>query len=184
MRFQLKMNITEEDFLRCVYFRNLESARGKKELFQNRMRILACYAILTAMIIAIRRPAAKTALLCLAFFAAYSSVHMLLYKYLVKVRLKRWLQKTLKTGDSHFDPEAKYEFHEDKMVEVTELTHLERRYDGVSAVNIIGNELIEICHGASGCILPISQIRQQVDYDAFVQFLREKCANAEVDAGK
>lgn len=184
MRFRLKTNITEDDFLRSMYFGSLESTPGKKALLKNRIRILALYAILTVMVLVMKRPLPEEILLYLAFVAVYSAVHMLLYKRMAKSRLKRWLSKALKNGDAHFDPEAEYVFYEDKMVETTALTSFERKYDGVTAVNFIGDDIIEICHSAVVCILPVEQVRQQVDYDAFVQFLAEKCKYIEVYKGK
>lgn len=178
MRFQLKVQVTEEEYLEQILYEDMKSPRGKKRMVKNRLRILVSYALITALFLVISRPSVKYTMYFLAFLVVYSAVHMLLFNSIVKFRLKRWFKRAMKDGTAHLDREAEYGFYEDKLVETTRSTNTEQTYEGVTGVCIREN-MITIYAGAGYYMLPVSQIKQQVDYDAFATFLAEKCKSVE-----
>ena len=85
-----------------------------------------------------------------------------------------------KAGKLPYNKEANLEFYEDKIVAVSENSQAELNYSGLERLCIVKNRYIYAYNSSlSAIILPIPQIRQQVNEGEFLQFLTEKCPNVE-----
>ena len=94
----------------------------------------------------------------------------------MKVQIKR----LKKIGKLPFDPESTLEFHEDKMVEITALQRTEQSYSIFERICVVKNRYILLyISSVSAYILPILQIKEQLNQDDFIEFLSRKCTNVE-----
>ena len=72
------------------------------------------------------------------------------------------------------------EFYEDKMAEATNTSRMELSDCALERICIVKDRYVYLYNSSvSGYILPIPQIRQQVNEEEFLQFLTEKCPNVE-----
>lgn len=179
MRFQLDVTLTEEDYLTFNHFHALESASGKKQVNKIRIVYIAFMAVLAAMVIFVLGwttfSAANTILLGL-----FTVLYMLFFKKLVKRNIKAQIKRIKKTGKLPFEAVAKLEFYEDKLVEITAAKRVEQSYNIIERICVVADRYVFLYNSSVGAyILPIPQIKEQINQDDFLRFLSQKCNTVE-----
>ena len=179
MRFQLDITMTEQDYLAYNCFHSLESRTGKKLLRKSRITFVAVVAVLGVLYVLMTGWTAFT-ILYIFLLTLFSLIYLLLFKKVMQHSIKSQIKKLKKVGKLPFDPATKYEFYEDHMVEICPSTRTERGYDALDRVCIVPDRFILLYTSTVGAyILPIAQLSQQVDLEAFLGFLSEKCKTME-----
>ena len=82
-------------------------------------------------------------------------------------------------GPLPFDPESDYEFYEDRFVEITKDSRIEQSYSLLNLVAIDENRFIYLYGKISCYCISIPLLKMQVDADAFINFITQKCTNVE-----
>ena len=179
MRFQLDIRLTEEDYIAFNYFHSVESPHGKKQV-----RIfLAFFAVLMLIPIVYVNIAMPGTFFAIAFTVlaiAATVIYILLFKKRALRNVKGQIKRLKKSGKLPYDPVSKIEFYDDKMVEITPLTHMEHSYAKMERICILVDRYVLLyTNSVGGYILPVAQIRAQTDMNAFLQFLFQKCSRVE-----
>ena len=179
MLFQLSVNGTEEDYLAYSLFQAFETTYGKKQIRKVRVQ-LACLAMLVIGIVLYINGFSVYSFASCLIYGLYSALYILLFKKLRMRHTKREVKKLAKAGKLPFDPVSTYEFYEEKLVETTTTTRTEQSYSAIEQLCIVKDKYIFLCtNDFAAYVLPISQIREQLDYDALLSFLSQKCAAVE-----
>ena len=94
--------------------------------------------------------------------------------------MKTQIKRLKKVGKLPFDPVSTLEFHEDKMVEVTALQRTEQSYSIFERICVVKDRYVLLYKSSvSAYILPVLQIKEQLNQEDFIEFLSKKCTNIE-----
>ncbi|MBQ7817325.1 MAG: hypothetical protein IJ388_00830 [Oscillospiraceae bacterium] len=179
MRFQFDIALTEEDYLAFNYFHHIESADGRKQVQIRRVLFLFFMAIMVALVIIIRGWTVYTTIYTV-LMTLFAFVYFLCFNKSAKRSLKAQIEKLSKSGNLPFDPISKMEFYEDHLVDISAKMRIELSYEGIKRMCVVANRYIFLYDGiASAYILPLSQIKEQVNPDDFLRFLLLKSKTIE-----
>lgn len=102
----------------------------------------------------------------------------LLFSPLYVFFLKCHLKSLKKKGKMGYSPYSVIEFYEDAFIETTPNNKTEQKYSAVERISIVDNEKIYIhVNNVMSYILPLSCFKSKEQYDAFLEFIKTKCAN-------
>lgn len=179
MRFQLDITMTEQDYLAYNCFHSLESRTGKKLLRKSR-RVFTAIIVAFGVLYTLMSGWSPDTILYLSFLCIFSLIYLVFFKKVMQFSVKSQIKMLKKVGKLPFDPATKYEFYEDHLVEICPSTRTERGYDALDRVCIVPDRFILLYTSTVGAyILPIAQLSQQVDLEAFLGFLSKKCKTVE-----
>ena len=179
MHFEFVTKITEQDYLEFCYFHDVESKQGKKQLMKSRLVLLGFYVLLMLMMILLVGWKAYTAWYIL-IVSAYALIRLLLMKRSMKRNIRRGIKNMKKTGKLPYDEESKLEFFDNMFVEIGSTNRTEYKYQAVERVCVVKDQFVLIyINSAQANVIPIWQLRQQVDMEAFLAFLTVKCGMIE-----
>ena len=177
MLFKLNIHLTENDYKAFNHFHSLESAQGKKAIRNGRIFfsvIMACLALLVFLPEGVTAFSLTYATLLLLGTVIYVAV----FKKMVIRNLNSQIKKLKKTGKLPYDPVSNFEFHQDHMVEIAESSRTEQGYSCIERVCVLHDRYLLLYKNSVGAyILPMEQVKAQVDPDAFLAFLAQKCTN-------
>ena len=180
MLFQLNINLNEDDYFNFNNFHSFESTHGKKLIRKTRIIFILEMVSPVALVVLIRGWTTFSvifATLILLFTLLYMVVF---FKKVLTHNIKVQIKRLKKIGKLPFDPESTLEFHEDKMVEITALQRTEQSYSIFERICVVKNRYILLYKSSvSAYILPILQIKEQLNQDDFIEFLSRKCTNVE-----
>ena len=179
MLFQLNINLSEDDYLDFNKFHSFESMHGKKLINKTRIFFVLAMIILAALFILVKGLTIFTityAVLLLLFTLLY----MVFFKKILTRNVKTQIKRLKKVGTLPFDPVSTLEFHEDKMVEITALQRTEQSYSIFERICVVKDRYVLLYKSSVGAyILPVSQIKEQLNQEDFIAFLAKKCTNVE-----
>ena len=179
MLFNFNINITEDDYLNYNLFHSLESSHGRKMALKGRIIYVSVLLALAALVLIV--------LGFTMFSIIYDAIllimvlrYMVFYKKIVGRSIKRYIIRLKKMGKLPFDSESTFEFYEDKIIETTPTKRTEIQYDGIERVCLVSNRYAFFYNSISSAyVLPIPQIKEQVNFTEFVSFISKKCKNVE-----
>ena len=179
MPFKMNITLTQDDYLAFNYCHTTASSFGKKRLRRTRIGILAVGVILSAVTVLLRGWSVDAAISVTAYML-FSVLCAMFFKRGVKRSMQIEIKAMEKRGRLPMPPTSCIEFFEDKLVETTESTRVEQGYQEMERICIYRDRYIFLYNsGSSAYILPIEQIKQQVYYDDFMDFLFQKCDTVE-----
>lgn len=179
MRFQLNLTLTEEDYLDFNYFHSLESVTAKKQLRKNRI-LLLCIVAALAVLVVLTEGWTVYSIAYIIFIGLFTVFYALLFKKITKRIMKKQVKNLKKTGKLPFDAEFSLEFYEDKFSDITDGTRLEQSYSTLERICVVGDRFICLyTNSIGGHILPIPQLREQLNQGDFLTFLSQKCSTVE-----
>lgn len=179
MLFQLNINLSEDDYLSFNSFHSFESAHGKKLIRKTRISFILAMAFLAALVVLILGWTTFSVTYA-ALLLLFTLLYMAFYKKVLTRNIKTQIKRLKKVGKLPFDPVSTLEFHEDKMVEITALQRTEQSYSIFERICVVKNRYILLYKSSvSAYILPILQIKEQLNQDDFIEFLSRKCTNVE-----
>lgn len=179
MRFQLDLTITEEDYLAFNNFHSLRSKTGKRMVMRSRILFIVCIAVLMVLAILVMgwTPFSTAYLILMVLFTA---LYTAFFGKIISRNIKKQLKQLKKTGKLPYEPTARLEFYEDKLVEITPDKRTELNYSALERICIDADRFIYLYNSSVGAyILPAPQVRAQLDQEEFLRFLSEKCKTFE-----
>lgn len=179
MRYQLNVTLTEEDYLAFNNFHALESTFGKRQIRNSRILLITCMTVLMAFVLLVLGWTTFSVIYVI-LLGLFLVLYLLLFKKIIKRNIKAQIKRLKKTGKLPFDSAASLEFYDDKIVEITADKRVEQRYDGLERICVAGDEFIYLYNSSvNAYILPISQLRKQLEQEDFLNFLSQKCNSIE-----
>lgn len=179
MLFNLNININENDYLSFNNFHSFESVHGKKLIRKTRFFFILTMVILAALVVLILGWTTFS-VVYEALLLLLTLLYMLFFKKLLTLNIKAQIKRLKKMGKLPFDPVSTLEFYEDKMVEITALQRTEQSYSIFERMCVVKDRYILLYKSSvSAYILPVSQIKEQLNQEDFLEFLSKKCTNVE-----
>lgn len=179
MLFQLNINLTEDDYLAFNNFHSFESMHGKKLIKKSRTFFILAMVFLAALVILIMGLTTFSVLYATALLL-FTLFYMVFFKKVLTRNMKTQIKRLKKIGKLPFDPISTLEFYEDKMVEITASSRTEQGYNIFERVCVVKDHYILLYKSSvSAYILPVAQIKAQLNQENLVDFLSKKCTNVE-----
>ena len=183
MHYQLKLHLTEEDYLAFNQFHSLQSPFGKKMVRKSQIYFVFAMIFLAALIVLVFGRT-TFAMLYAGALGLFTIVYLFLFKKIIKRSIKAQIKHMKSTSKLPYDPESTLEFYEDTLVEIAAGKRLEQSYDVLERICIWGEDYIFLYSSSvNAYILPTAQVKAQVDAAAFMDFLSQKCETMEVCSG-
>ena len=178
MKFRLVTTMTGEDYYNFYVFNYLESSDAKKNIRKHHLQFIAYIAVLSIvyMLFFRWRPSSVFASAGTVLLAA---IYLILYKSICKLSFKRRIKQRKKAGELSIGNPSAIEFYDDYFSDVNESTRVEQTYSGLSKVCIVSDRLVLLYTEQFAHIFPIAQLKEQVNCEDFLSFIREKCPNVE-----
>ena len=179
MLFQLNINLTEDDYLAFNNFHSFESAHGKKTLKKTRLFFTLTMVLLAALFV-LAVGVTTFSVVYTVLLLLFTLLYMVFFKKILTHNMKAQIKRLKKVGKLPFDPVSTIEFYEDKMVEITSSKRIEQGYSSFERICVVKDRYILLYHSSVGAyILPVAQIKAQVNQENLVDFLSKKCTNVE-----
>ena len=179
MEFQLNVTLTEEDYLAFNVFHALESITGIKQIRKSRFFFAAIMTIMMVLFLFILE-FSTFAIIYAVLVGLFSILYISLFKKIMKRNIKAQVKRLKKTGKLPFDPVAKYEFYDDKFVGITPDARVEQSYDALERICVMKNQYVFLySNSVNAYILPIPQLREQLEQEKLLNFLSQKCNTVE-----
>ena len=179
MLYQLNITLSEDDYLDFNAFHSFESTPGKKMIKKTRTRFILAMVILAALVVLLLGWTTFSVIYA-TFLLLFTLLYMVFFKKILTRNIKAQIKRLKKVGKLPFDPVSTLEFHEDKMVEITALQHTEQSYSIFERICVVEGSYILLYKSSVGAyILPVLQVKEQLNQEDFLAFLSKKCANVE-----
>ena len=179
MLFQLNINLSEDDYLDFNKFHSFESIHGKKLINKTRIFFVLAMIILAALFLLVMG-FTTFSITYAALLLLFTLLYMVFFKRILTRNVKTQIKRLKKVGKLPFDPVSTLEFHEDKMVEVTALQRTEQSYSIFERICVVKDRYVLLYKSSvSAYILPVLQIKEQINQEDFIAFLSKKCTNVE-----
>ena len=179
MLFQLNINLSEDDYLDFNKFHSFESMHGKKLINKTRIIFVLAMIILAALFLLVMG-LTTFSITYAALLLLFTLLYMVFFKKILTRNVKTQIKRLKKVGKLPFDPVSTLEFHEDKMVEMTALQRTEQSYSIFERICVVKDRYILLYKSSVGAyILPVVQVKAQLNQEEFVDFLSSKCTNVE-----
>ena len=179
MHFRLNNILSEDDYVAFNLFHSMDRPEGKRNVVKSRILFLSLFLVAVVVLLFLLRPTLFSVVYCI-LLGIWICYRIFCLRWIVSKNIKRHLKRIKKIGKAPFSPNATLEFYDDHLVETTEATRLECKYSAIERVYVVGDQYIFLYNSAHAAfILCISQVKAQVNYTDFLQFLSEKCNPAE-----
>lgn len=179
MLFQLNINLSEDDYLDFNKFHSFETMHGKKLINKTRIFFVLAMIILAALFLLVMG-LTTFSITYAALLLLFTLLYMVFFKKILTQNVKTQIKRLKKVGKLPFDPVSTLEFHEDKMVEMTALQRTEQSYSIFERICVVKDRYILLYKSSVGAyILPVVQVKAQLNQEEFVDFLSSKCTNVE-----
>ena len=179
MNYQLHITLTEEDYLNFNIFHVLDSASGKKQIRKSRILLISITAVLAVLLILVMGWTTFTTVYVI-LLALFTLIYNLLFNKIIQWNIKSQIKQMKKTGKLPYDSVTKYEFHEDTFAEITADKHVEMSYSTLERICVVQDRFLYLyTSSVVAHILPMEQIKAQVDPAEFLRFLSQKCGTVE-----
>ncbi|MBR5490388.1 MAG: hypothetical protein IKV79_03855 [Oscillospiraceae bacterium] len=179
MLFRLNIYLSEEDYLAFNIFHAIESEEGKRIVRKSRRFFVLLMAVLAVLIVRVMELSVSS-LVFAGIILLFTVFYMMFFKKLMAKNVKKQLERIKKTGKLPYDPVSTMEFYDDKMVEITELTRIDKGYNALERICVYRERYILAYHSSVGAyIFPVEQVEAQMNRDEFMSFLLSKCSRVE-----
>lgn len=178
MQFQLDITLTEMDYLAFNHFHSLESPQAKKQICKSRIVFTAIVVALMMFVILYRGFTVFSAVF-VALIGVFALLYMLFFKKIIKANINAQVKRLKSVGKLPFDPISRMEFYNDKIVEVSASKRIEQSYAALERICVVMDQYIYLYNSsATAYILPLPQLRSQLNQEEFLSFLSRKCGHS------
>ena len=177
MPLELKISLTDDDYIDFNRFWMMRSHYGRSEMLKMRFVISVLFVL---MIVA----AFFTEKLLFALIARLVAIvitlvaFQLLYAPVMSAALKWHIKALKKKGRMGYSPESTMIFGEEAFTEITPTARTEQAYSALERVSVIGDGVIYLhLSNVAGYILPAASFATAEERLAFIEFIKTKCDN-------
>ena len=175
--FKLNKTLSEEDHFAFQVFQSLYSEYGKRWIRKRRISFIA-YAVFILVFYVYIVGWTTYSIIYTTLIVLLTALYLLLLPKIVVRNIKSQMKQMKKTSKLPYERVSTMEFYEDKFVDIDAATRTEQSYSSIERVNIVKDQYIYLHYSnVSVYILPIAQVKAQLNYEEFVNFLSGKCAN-------
>lgn len=179
MLFQLKIILNEDDYLAFNNFHSFESTYGRKTIRKTRIFFILTMVLLATLVVLVLG-LTTFSLIYATLLLLFTLFYMVFFKKVLTRNMKTQIKRLKKMGKLPFDPVSTLEFYEDKMTESTASKRTEQGYNVFERICVVKDRYILLYNSSVGAyILPIAQIKAQLNLDNFIDFLSHKCTTVE-----
>ena len=179
MRYQLEIKLTEEDYLQFNLFQAFELPHSKKAMQKSRLTFLGVVVLLLAVYIWIAG-ATPFSIVYSLVMCLITTIYLAYYKKLVARNIRKQIKKLCKTGKLPFDENSVIQFYEDRIVETAASSRIEKGYEALERICVLGDcYILLFTSSVAAYILPMPQVKAQIDMQDFLSFLSGKCDTVE-----
>ena len=180
MHFKFHINLNDEDYLNYNIFWMIKSPYGKKQMTKFRISIAILFAVVSFLSL-FGGGFSVTAWIGIIPYAILLVLFELLlnpfFVWMVKSNIKSLKSK----GKMGYSSVSEMEFYDESFIEITPDNKSEQKYSMVERVSVIEDKVIYIhVNNVMSYILPLSCFDSKEQYNAFLDFIRTKCANIEL----
>lgn len=175
MRYVLQIHLTEDDFTNFNVFHVNRSPYSGSMTGGLKKLVAVVYAVLIAMNFlrdGVNGHSVTYALVLVGFGG------LLIWKMdsLFAFVTRRTMKRMKKSGKMPYSDDSRMEFYEDRLVEITGAGRMERTWESVERLCYVEGKVWYLyMSNSSAFVLPVEQIKSQVDIGEFRRFLESKC---------
>ena len=176
MKFQFKVNLSEQDYLDYNLFLYLRSHYGKNQMRTIRILIaIVCVLVITFFLLF----GGLSGMSSVLFFVLSIAVMIFSQLFLDKsfaYGLKWQIKDLKKRGKMAYSPKSLMEFYEDVFVETTPENKNEQKYSSIERISLVDNKVFYIhISNLMAYMLPVSCFESKEQFEAFLSFIKTKC---------
>ena len=180
MLFELNIKLSEKDYFEFNEFWMLRSHYGKAQMVKFRIGI-ALVAFLAVLGFCIGDASLEDKLIYLIAYAVVMTVFQLLFNRFMLLSLKGQIKALKKKGKMAYTPESTMQFDDSVFIETTPTERAERSYSSLERVSILSGKVVYIhLNNVTAYIVPRDSFDSEEQYNAFLEFIKTKCANIDV----
>lgn len=179
MEYQMRIDLTGQDYVEYNYFHTLHSANGKRSLNNTRFLLWFIFAVAAVMIL-VNTGVSVFSLVMILLLAVFIAVYSAMLKKFIRKNLSAQLERLGEDGKPPYSPVTMLVFAENKLTATGEGKRTELWYSALERVCLYEDRYLFLYESSlSAMIVPVSQVQAQVDYPAFLLFLEQKCGKIE-----
>ena len=176
MIFNFHIELNDKDYLDYNVFWSTKSPYGKKQIFGLRIFIAIAFAAFAFISLMSNGFSANAWLGMIPYVIVTVVLELLLSKFFVWV-LKGHIKSLKSKGKMGYAPVADMEFYEETFIETTPDNKTEQKYSAIERVSVVADKIIYIhVNNIMSYILPFSSFESKEQFDAFLAFIKTKCA--------
>lgn len=176
MKFQFKVNMTDEDYFLFNKFQAIDSPFGKKQIQKIRLVIAATSAVLTLVSLWLNGFTADSFIGLIPFLLIMIILVVTVPKTFAG-SIKRQLKLMKKHGKQGYSPESVVEFYDDYFSETTPDNKTEHKYSAVENIFAVEGKYVYIfVNNVMAYIIPRSSFESVGQYNDFLTFMESKCS--------
>lgn len=181
MKFQFQVNVSENQYIDYNKFWTLKSPYGKKQLIILRGMILVMVLVFVFLTLFSENLQPNAFIACIPFFIMLIVCQALLPRFLA-FTVESHIKSLKKKGKMAYSSTSVMEFYDDVFTETTPDNKLEQKYSSVERISVVNKKVIYIhVNNFMAYIIPVSVFQSQEQYEEFMQFIKTKCAHADID---
>jgi len=175
MPFELKISLTDEDYIEFNRFWMMRSHYGRSEMLKMRLMISAL-VILALLAVCISQGFSYGTVVYVISFLITLVAFQLLYNPVMSAALKQHIKMLKKKGKMGYSPESTMIFSEESFTEITPTTKTEQAYSALERVSVIGDGVIYVhLNNVTGYIIPAAAFASAEERGAFIEFIGTRC---------
>ena len=179
MHFKFHIHLNDTDYLNYNIFWMLKSPYGKKQMLKFRISIAILFAVISFLSLFGGGFSAVAWIGIIPYAILLVLFELLLNPFFVWV-LKSNIKSLKSKGKMGYSPVSEIEFYDESFIEITPDNKSEQKYSAVERVSVIEDKVIYIhVNNVMSYILPLPCFDSKEQYNAFLDFIRTKCANIE-----
>ena len=193
MPFELKISLTDEDYIEFNRFWMMRSHYGRSEMLKMRLMISAL-VVLALLAVCISQGFSYGTVVYVISFLITLVAFQLLYNPVMSAALKQHIKMLKKKGKMGYSPESTMIFGEESFTEITPTTKTEQAYiaewlelgfpvesiaiawDVTVTGTVIGDGVIYVhLNNVTGYIIPAAAFASAEERGAFIEFIGTRC---------
>ena len=174
MKYSFDISLSEKDYYEFNFYHLFNSEHGKKGILRSRLLVPVIF-VLSLVYFAVKGAQAEALVFSGVFFLVISIIWFFSVKPLEKFLLKLRISSMLKKEKRPYTPDYKIEFYDDYIVEITENSKSEFKYDVLYKIAVNEGKAIYIYRNALVAqLIPFGAFATDTDRIEFLDFINAK----------
>lgn len=180
MYFNLKILLSDNDYLDYNCFWNFKSPYGRKQMIKFRISFFVIFAVMIAIFLfgnGISRQTIISVIPCIILLVIFQALLKPFTKTLIKTNFKA----LKKNGKTPYTESSVIDFYDEHLIESASQSTIEHKYSAIERVSIVPDKVIYIhVNSLMAYIIPVSCFESMAQYENFIAFIKTKCNNVDV----